>query len=594
MIHKFTHCPLWGCILLVCLCFWPHMLWSQNIQYTISWQGFEDPELKQVLQAVSNTAQYSDSPPASLGLLRQRVDNDLPRLRRVLEARGHFKARITSRLETDTTPVTVRFRIIPGPQFALENVRFQSQQPLPDKVAFPPPEALDLQPGRGITTEDLIRGRSLLQTYFRERGWPFVEIQKPQATANHATNAVSATYRIAPGPRLRFGELHLSGLEKVRPDYVHRKVTWEKGEWYNATQVSATERALLQSGLFTTATVESDKPPENAEAVPMRLTLHERKARTAKAGLEYTSDFALGGQLSWEHRNLFGNGERLQTQLKANSDQKQLESSLRFPAFLRSSQELVLTSDLQEEDTEAYNTRHFRNVAQVERQVTRNLRVGLGTGHEYLEQEQEGTSIFNLVSFPFFGDWDQRSDILNPTTGYRLQFHATPYQDITEAAGNFLTYKTSGSLYIPLLRQETLVWAGRAGFGQILGPADAIPTSKRFFPGGGGSIRGFAYQTAGPLDTDDTPLGGDSVVEMSSELRVKLTEKWGGTLFLDGGRAFAESEPDLDQELFWGAGIGVRYYSGIGPLRLDLATPLNPRSGVDDRLQIYFSIGQAF
>ena len=594
MTHKFTHCTLWGCILLICLCFWPQMLWSQDIQYTISWQGFEDPELKQDLQAVSTTAQYSDSPPPSLGLLRQRVDSDIPRLQRVLEARGHFKARITSRLESDTTPVTVRFRIIPVPQFAMENVRFQSQRPLPKEVAFPTPEALDLQPGNGITTEALIHGRGLLQAYFRDRGWPFAEVQKPQATANHATNAVSATYRLDPGPRLQFGKLHLSGLEKVRPAYVQQKVSWEKGAWYNATQVSATERALLQSGLFVTANVETEKPPENAPAVPMRLTLRERKARTAKAGVEYTSDFALGGQISWVHRNLLGKGERLQTQAKVNTDQRRLESSLRFPAFLHPSQELVLTSDLQKEDTEAYTSRHFRNVVQVERQITGPLRVGIGTGHEYLEQEQEGTRTFNLLSFPAFGDWDQRNDILDPTAGYRLQVHATPYQDITEATGNFLTYKASGSLYIPLIRPERLVWAGRAGFGQILGPAEAIPTSKRFFAGGGGSIRGFAYQTAGPLDADDTPLGGDSVLEMTSELRIKLTEKWGGAIFLDGGRAFAASEPDLEHTLFWGAGVGVRYYSGIGPLRLDLATPLNPRSGVDEWLHIYFSIGQAF
>jgi translocation and assembly module TamA len=593
--RKFSPGPLGLLILLFCLSFWPQGAGAEQLRYTISWHGLEDPELEQTLRAVSNTAQYIETPPASLGLLRQRIKEDIPRLQQVLQARGHFKAQISHQIDLQASPVEIRFRVIPGPQFALEKIVFRSERPLPKQVGFPTPEQLRLSPGSGITTEALVRGRRLAESYFRDRGWPFAEVQKPEATADHATATVSVVYPVSPGPRLRFGPLRLEGLNRVNPVHVRRQVAWGNGAWYNATQVDATERALLQSGLFTTAAIRRGEAGEGDMALPLSLQLRERKPRTVKAGVEYTSDFAFGTQLSWEHRNLFGRGERLQTQAKYNAAQKTLESSLRFPSFLDPAQELVLSSDLTEEDTDAYTSRHLRNSVRLERQLTTSLRGGLGIGHEYLEQEEDDTTdIFNLISVPLFLDWDQRNDILNPTHGYRLQIHATPYQDIADETGNFFKYKATGSLYIPLMAGPRLVWAGQAGFGQILGRTGAVPTSKRFFPGGGGSIRGFRYQSAGPLASDDTPLGGRSVLELSSEFRIALSDKWGGTVFVDTGRAYSDIEPETREELFWGAGIGLRYYSGIGPLRLDVATPLNPREGTDDPLQFYFSIGQAF
>jgi translocation and assembly module TamA len=121
-----------------------------------------------------------------------------------------------------------------------------------------------------------------------------------------------------------------------------------------------------------------------------------------------------------------------------------------------------------------------------------------------------------------------------------------------------------------------------------------LPANKRFYAGGGASLRGYKFQSVGPLGVRNTPLGGRSLFEVSTELRVKFTETIGGVVFIDGGNVYDDELPDLSTNLQWSAGFGARYFTTFGPLRLDFGFPLNPRDGIDDFMQFYISIGQAF
>jgi translocation and assembly module TamA len=564
-------------------------------QYQVLWQGLNNQDLQETLAQLANTVQYANRPPVSIGMLQQRARADIPRLTKVLQARGYFKAKISPKVKTKADRRQVIFQIELGPRFVLTRVDFDSERPLVQGLGFPEPGQLGLRLGQGTSTKALVQAGQRLQAYLRDRGYPFARVLKPEAIADHAKDQLRASFKVILGPRLRYGPLEINGLQEVHPNYVRKRLTWAKGQWYNATQVQDSRAKLLKSGLFSTVKINGQRTRIKDDLLPIYLELSESRPRTIKAGLEYSSDFDLGGKLEWSNRNLFGGGELLQIQSKANSIQKGLQTSLRLPDFVIPDQELVLEGDLIEKDTEAFYSRVFRTALNVERLQTKDLRLGLGLAQEHLEQDDsKGKGIYNLVSLPLFFDWDRRNDILNPATGYRLQFHVTPYHDLGSPKDSFFKYKSTLSSYFPLSLDQDLVWAAKAGFGQILGPEQDTPVSKRFFPGGGGSVRGFDYQSAGPLAADDTPLGGHCVLELSSELRLRYSQKWGTVVFLDGGRAYKDVQPDLGKDLFWGAGVGLRYYSEIGPLRLDIATPLNPRAGIDDPLQFYFSIGQAF
>jgi translocation and assembly module TamA len=171
---------------------------------------------------------------------------------------------------------------------------------------------------------------------------------------------------------------------------------------------------------------------------------------------------------------------------------------------------------------------------------------------------------------------------------------ATPFQDLSSTDLNFFRTRATLTHYQPVLAHPKLTLAGRLSLGSIHGAATGeIPADKRFYAGGGGSIRGYTYQTVGPL-LDGDPTGGRSVLEVSLESRIQIRKNLGLVLFLDGGNVYLDTMPDPEQDLLWGTGLGMRWVTPIGPLRLDVAFPLNRRAGIDDTFQVYVSIGQAF
>ena len=200
-----------------------------------------------------------------------------------------------------------------------------------------------------------------------------------------------------------------------------------------------------------------------------------------------------------------------------------------------------------------------------------------------------------MLSLPLHFDWDSSGNLLDPSRGGRVILQLAPFQDIETTDLNFLKSRITATRYLRLLKAPSLVLAGRASLGVINGTSLLdIPPDERFYAGGGGSIRGYAYQSVGPLDEGDDPIGGRSVLELSAELRFMLTDRIGMVTFLDGGSAFASTFPDSSEDLQWAAGLGFRYFTPIGPLRLDVGFPLDRRTEIDDAFQIYVSIGQAF
>jgi translocation and assembly module TamA len=208
--------------------------------------------------------------------------------------------------------------------------------------------------------------------------------------------------------------------------------------------------------------------------------------------------------------------------------------------------------------------------------------------------EQIGEENYRQIFLPLYFKWDTGDDLLDPTRGGRLFLQVMPFFDVTGSDSDFIKGYARYRHYIPVLKKPLLTLAGKVSIGVIEGSGlVSIPADERFYAGGGGSIRGYAYQSVGPLVAGD-PIGGQSLIELSAEVRVKLTDHLGLVGFLDGGSAFADTIPDSSQDLRWGSGAGLRYFTPIGPLRFDVAVPLNRRPEIDDSFQIYISLGQAF
>jgi translocation and assembly module TamA len=170
-----------------------------------------------------------------------------------------------------------------------------------------------------------------------------------------------------------------------------------------------------------------------------------------------------------------------------------------------------------------------------------------------------------------------------------------PFTDVGQRETSFVLWDLSGRHYLPLNKSRSVILATRGRYSLLAGTGrESIPEDMLLYAGGGGSVRGYAYQFAGELDEDDDPLGGVSAVDFSTELRLRINREYGAVLFADGGGAFSDRNPSDKEKYFWGAGAGLRYFTPIGPIRMDVAVPLDQRNDVDDPFQLYLSLGQAF
>lgn len=579
---------------------WPgsssHLSLAQPpLSYEVEIRGVQDGKLKDLLREVSNIVQMKDRPPASLGLLEVRMKQDLPRLKAVLSSQGFFGGEVSGRLGTSTTPVTVTFEVNVGLPYHLESVTVTLSEAAREKeVSLPGPHDIGLPLGAVALSKPIADAGAKIEAMLRNQGYAFAHVTDRKVWVDHATRSVRVAYTVHPGPQVEFGETRVTGLQTVSEDYVLRRVPWKIGDRFSTDLMGEGQKRIAETGLFGLIRVSHEASLDEKGRLPVAVEVKERKHRTIKAGVSYNSDFGPGVKAGWENRNFLGGAERLGFSYEATGISHQGEAGFRKPDFLRTDQALVLSGVLKTEQPDAYRSTSFDVISQVERLFSRQLSGAVGVGVRLSEVEQFGedqqTALFYV---PSRLDWKTTDRPLEPSRGGWLALELAPYQDMSGEDLRFVKAYARYSRYM-LLLDPFLLLALKGVVGTIGGAnRDDIPADLRFYAGGGGSIRGYPYQKVGPLQEDE-PKGGRSLVEVSAEVRLKVTEKIGLVTFLDGGNAFSSSFPEPGDPLRWGTGAGVRYFTPVGTLRLDVGIPLEKREGIDDPFQVYISLGHAF
>jgi translocation and assembly module TamA len=357
--------------------------------------------------------------------------------------------------------------------------------------------------------------------------------------------------------------------------------------------VSDFENKLLSTGLFGTARVEPQPPQNGSNSIPVKITVTERDLRTIRLGVGY-SDIGPNGKMIWEHRNLFGGGENLETSLTYSPIETTTKAALERPGFMGANQALILDVEASRESPDAYDADKLTTSAIVKRDFTRSIMAGTGLRYKYSRVEQLlSFEKYSHVILPLFLNLDGRDDRLNPVAGGRIFAQTSFYEDLN-GSDSFLKTQLEGRAYQMVWKRPRLSAALRVTLGSIDGAStENIPADERFYAGGGGSIRGYEYQAVGP-QLAGTPLGGSQLLEFSTELRLQPGNKLGYAAFIDGGTVYNDLVPNSDRSLRYGAGLGLRWFTAIGPLRVDVAFPLNPDANQVERVQFYISLGQAF
>ncbi len=412
-----------------------------------------------------------------------------------------------------------------------------------------------------------------------------------RAVVDHDGAIMNLEFTVAPGEKVLMGPVLIEGQESTDGAFIAELRTWDLGGPYDVRLIDSYRERLNGLALFDSVTIAPS--PAGEVPRPIGVALHEAPPRTIGGGVRYATTEGVGLNGFWVHRNFFGEAETLRVDLGLAQLVQSLSTTYSLPHRPNPEQRLDFTALAEHEETDAFTKFGGEVAAALTTPLAEKWRGRVGLGFQ-LAKIDDGTSDRTSITASVPADifYDNSDSLLDPTMGERWSLRATGVVGKNDGALAFLKLESEATAYRRLNQSGRTVVAGRVKIGTILGEElDAIPADRRFYSGGGGSVRGFGYQDIGPRDAMGDPAGGRSIAEAGLEFRQRFTETWGGVAFVEAGsvgRGLANLESPQA-----GAGVGVRYFTAFGPVRADIAVPLNRRAG-DASLQLYISIGQAF
>lgn len=488
---------------------------------------------------------------------------------------------------------TIEISVDPGPPFRFGTIEIVPRAPestLPDAT----------RSGRRARATALREATSAAVRDWRGAGHALAEVAAQDVTADHAKSRLSARIRLDPGPRLRFGQLRVAPGSNVRPERIRAIAGLPRGQVFSPDALETSTKRLRRTGTFRSVNLSEGETAKDDGTLDVTATIVDEKPRRFGAGAELSSLEGLHLSGYWLHRNLLGGAERLRIEAEVGGIAGQSggidsELSARFdkPAILGADTGLFVHADIRDLDEKTFRSREIRIGAGISQRFSDQLTGELGVDLSYADIDDDlGQRDFALISLPGNLVWDRRDDMLSPTTGTYLQFKAEPFAGLNQNnSGARLV--SDARAYWALGEAQRTVLAGRVQLGTVLGPAIGdTPPGMLFFSGGGDTVRGQPYQS---LDVDHgggVRTGGRSFAGLSGEVRVGMTDKIGIVGFADAGFIGADGGFSGSGDWHAGAGLGLRYDTPVGPLRLDVAAPADGSTG--DGIQIYIGIGQAF
>lgn len=593
---------------------WATPAWAHTLDIAVNVTG-DDDTAKELKALVEETEKGQDATDAAGAL--QRARTHLRRLTLALRSKGYYGATIAATIGSRPVddPATldalealpadqnlpVALTVETGPMFRLARIDIKGAPDIELK-------SLRLAPGDPADAAQILGTEDDVLAQLRRRGHALAAVGKREVVVDHATKEVDVTYDFTAGPKAKMGPVTFGGSESIDMVFLQRRVPFKQGEPYDPEKVKKLRDRVGGLGVFSAVRVKSAPELDANGELPIAVELRDRPPRTIGfgAGYETRRGFAVNGY--WLHRNLFGQAESVKLSAELNNiarggvDGRSLANTgfAVSAAFLKpdwwlAGQDAKGKVELLREILDTYRRRATTVQGGIERRISPEWRAAAGFSLEYAIIERLGsTRNYKLLGIPLSVAWHKTDSELEPTKGFRLDMKVTPYLDFGEAGKPFAIFRLTGTTYVDVLGGGRTVLAARASIGSIPGVrTDAIPPDKLFYAGGGGSVRGFAYQSAGPRDALLTPIGGASVIEGSLELRQRIGDSFGVVAFLDVGSAYPGKLPDFALSPRIGAGIGARYYTDFGPIRADIGFPVNRRAG-DDLFGLYISLGQAF
>jgi len=610
------------------------------ISYTVAIEVVGgDSALKNAAMDASSLYKLSKDAPPDGDALAHRAAADFGPLIDALWGAGYYDATVTISLGNasltisssdlgafaraaeryrDRAPAPIRIKVTPGPLFKLRSIRVVNSAGVEFSQRELPPWIVRLKPGDPAAAADLRAAQARIVDYFRNQGRPLAKVRSIAPVVDHAAHTMDVTLTMDPGPVATFGEATMIGPQDFNPAIARSFLYIEPGDPYSPRALADARTSISQIPAVGGVRITEGAALDAYGRLPYTVDVEDRLPYAFGVSAKYSTTNGPAGQVYWEDRNVFGGAERLRLQadlfyappwyVTSQSIQNfsihdlggRISASFLKPALWGTRNDLLLDAlgervstagagfvGYEAEDVDATVALRHRFSQAFSVQAGAEAQTGNAT-------DSLGKVDYTLVGVPVSLAYDDTDSKLDPTRGFRITASAAGFPSFLGSSLNLAQLKARVSAYYSIDPESRFVLAGRVGFGAMGGPAlPDIPANWRFYAGGGGSVRGYAYNSLGPTGPWGAVLGGRSLFEASAELRVKLTDTIGVVPFFDAGNAFASSFPDFSDTLYMSAGLGLRYYTAIGPIRLDVAFPFQRRAGTGP-VAVYVSIGQSF
>lgn len=569
---------------------------EQGRRYSVVLDGLPSAPENQTAQRFDalSALKAGDNKSANVAQIDRRARDDAALLNELLRADGYYDAEVDSAIEAVGDRIAVTLTIEPGPLYRFDDIRVSGLDHEGNLR-----DAFNVNVQDSVDADDVTLAEATLKSRLAHDGYPFARVTQPDVVVDHDTRTAQLEVHVETGGKRSFGRIVARG-EKIPFDADHIGIIarFKPGEPYNQSDIDDLKRAIIATGLVSSVDVS---PVEGAEpqTADVAVTMTPAPLRTIAAEAGYGTGEGFRVSASWSHRNLIRPEGAVTLSGVLGTREQSIGAALRQSNWQH--RDWILNGRVAASNIErtAYDARTFEIAANIERQTNIIWQKTWiwSAGFELLASDEQDISVLGgqrltyiIGALPATLAYDGSDDLLDPTRGFRLSGRLSPEGSLQGGFNGYLRAQIDGSAYVPVAGRVVL--AGRARLASISGTGlDNIAPSRRYYAGGGGSVRGYSYQDIGPRDIYGDPIGGRSLAEFSLEARVRFGA-FGVVPFVDAGNIYTSNVPRLDK-LRIGAGIGGRYYSSFGPIRIDLGTPINRRSG-EARVAVYVSLGQAF
>jgi len=577
-----------------------------TLRYTVTVEGLSgfggaEDLLKTFRRQSTLEAERKDA--ANAAQIGRRASADADLLVQLLRSQGYYDAMVDPRTERSGEMLRVILAVDAGTQYRFASVELPGLEAAGADAAKLR-STFAVKTGDPVIAGDVIAGGIALTRALGEEGFAEAKVGEQDFEINHQTHLATLSLPVTPGPIARFGTIRVSGRPPFSAHHVGIIARFQKGDQFQQSKIEDLRRALIATTLVANADIKV-VPVQGGRVVDLDVRLEPAPSHTIAGDIGYGTGQGALVEGTWTDRNFFNPEGALTLRAILGTTEQLGGVEFRRSNFVQRDRTLDLQFTGSHQKFDAYEARTVLLAGHIERlsNFIWQKKWTWSYGAQLLATDEHGvfseggakdTRTFFIGAVPLTLGYDGSDSLLDPTRGFRLSGWISPEYS---GHGKSLTYARSqidASAYRPV--SDRVVVAGRIRLGTILGASDFdLAPSRRFYSGGGGSVRGYGYQQLGPKDVDGDPIGGRGLAEFSIESRIRLAQfggNFGVVPFFDGGSLTTKALPDFKDWRF-AVGAGVRYYSSFGPIRVDLGFPLNRQKG-DGPFAVTVSLGQAF